>query len=329
LIFLVWHPSSPPLKIKQMGILWNLTKESFPSAPKWNTDSIPDLSGMVMIVTGGNTGLGKETVKQLLKKNAKVYLAARNKQKAEEAIAELEKETGKQAHFLELDLSRLASVKSAAEAFTKQENKLNVLFNNAGVMRSPVDEVTADGYDLQFGTNVLGTFYFTKLLLPALLSTAAETPDKKPRVITTGSMAHNICSRIQFDTLKDTPQRKKLSTTSLYGQSKFGDIVFAKELARRYGDKNIVSISLNPGNVSTDLYRHGSSLENAVMGPFLLKADRGALTQLYAGTAPEATELNGKYLVPFAKVGEPRSGCEDPEEGKKLWEWLDEQVRDL
>jgi len=311
-----------------MGVLWNLTKESFPGAPKWNTDSIPDLSGTIMIVTGGNSGLGKETVKHLLQKNAKVYLAARNKQKAEAAIAELAKETGKHAHFLELDLARLSSVKSAAEEFMREESKLNVLFNNAGVMRCPVDELTPDGYDAQFGTNVIGTFYFTKLLLPVLLSTAAEAPDKKPRVITTGSMAHNLCSQIQYDTLKDTPQRKKLGATRLYAQSKFGDIVFAKELARRYGDKNIVSISFNPGNVSTDLYRHGSSVENAIMGPFLLKADRGALTQLFAGTSPEASELNGKYLIPFAKVGEPRSGCDDPAEGEKLWDWLEEQVRD-
>ncbi|KAH8115062.1 NAD-binding protein [Phellopilus nigrolimitatus] len=303
--------------------------QSRPPAPAFNIDDIPDLSGKVIIVTGGNTGVGKETILALLRKNAKVYMASRSQPKAEAAIAELKAQTGREALFLELDLASLKGIKKAAEEFQSKETQLHILFNNGrvppGVMIPPIEQLTADGYDLQFGTNCLGHFYFTKLLLPTLIETAKSTPDKHVRVVTTSSSGHLLHGRgFSWDTLKDSPARKKWSTAALYAQSKFGNVVVARELARRYADEGIVSISVNPGNLKTDLQRHaGNQTLMCFPAPF------GALTQLWGATMPETAELNGKYLIPWARLGEPRADTQDPKTGEQLWDWLEEQVKDV
>ncbi|KAL5520577.1 hypothetical protein ACEPAG_9801 [Sanghuangporus baumii] len=307
--------------------LWD---ESRPPKEKWTAKDIPDLSGKVVIVTGGYTGIGLETVRALLSKNAKVYIAGRNKSKADTAINELKNETGKEALFIELDLANLKSVKKAAEEFTSKETQLHILFNSGGVMVPPVDQLTTDGYDLQFGTNVLGHFYFTKLLLPVLLETAKSAPDKHVRVVTTSSSAHLFQSGpIQYDTLRDSPKRKKLGTQKLYAQSKFGNVLFAKELGKRYADQGIVSTSLNPGNIKSELQRHVPSLQKRLLDLMLFPTPMGAITQLYAGTAPEAADLNGAYLVPWARVTEPIAHAKDPKAAEDLWSWLEEQVKDI
>ncbi|KAF9524304.1 hypothetical protein CPB83DRAFT_898051 [Crepidotus variabilis] len=158
----------------------------------------PDLTGRVIIVTGANAGVGKETAKALLSHNAKVYLAARSKEKAEAAIRELKQLTGQEGIFLKLDLSELSSVKAAAEEFL------------SGVMVPPHGQLTSQGYDSQFVTNVLGHFHFTTLLLPALIAGKNTSPNKKARVVTTSS-------------------GEKTSVESLYKDSKLGNILFANE----------------------------------------------------------------------------------------------------
>ncbi|OAX40438.1 NAD(P)-binding protein [Rhizopogon vinicolor AM-OR11-026] len=312
-----------------MSTYLSLLGQAFPPKSQFSVDDIPDLTGKVTIVTGGNTGIGKETAKALLVHNAKVYVAARSQEKVEAAIRDLKNSTGKEAIFLKLDLGDLKSVKAAAEEYLSKETKLDILFNNAGVMAPPIDLLTTDGYDLQFGTNVLGHFYFTKLLLPALIATAKSAPDGKARVITTSSSAHVLTSSLNFDTFKDSPARRKLSPFDLYGQSKHGNVVQAFELARRYASEGIVSIPLNPGNIKTDLARHMPSLQRSILNQFLYDVEHGALTQLYAGTVPEAVEFNGKYLVPWARVGPTRKDAEDPKIGEALWNWLEEQVKDI
>ncbi|KAF9233129.1 hypothetical protein BU15DRAFT_80436 [Melanogaster broomeanus] len=182
-----------------------------------------------------------------------------------------------------------------AEEFLSKEAQLNVLFNNAGVLMPPMDQLTDDGYDLQFGTNVLGHFYFTKLLLPLLLSTAKSAPDGITRVVNTSSIGHWF-SRLTFNTWKDGPARRKESLVSLYGQSKTGNIAFSAELKRRYGDQRIVSTSLNPGAIRTELSRHAGSLMKAMTNWGMYDVSYGAITQLYAGTVPDGASLNGKYI---------------------------------
>ncbi|GLB42629.1 putative NAD-P-binding protein [Lyophyllum shimeji] len=301
---------------------------TFPPAPRYSVDDIPDLTGKVAIVTGANTGVGKETVKALLAHNAKVYLAARSEDKAQAAIDDLRKQTGKEASFLKLDLADLKSVKAAALEFQGKEKELHILFNNGGVMAPPVDQLTADGYDLQMGTNVLGHFYFTKLLLPTLISTAKASPEEHVRVVTTSSMMHFFGS-LNFNTFKDGPARRRLSPSTLYCQSKYGNIVFAAELARRYGDQGVVSTSLHPGVIRSDLWRYTSKFESWVTGCLMYSPAYGALTQLWGGTSKEGAELNGKYLIPWARIGSPRRDALDPVLGKQLWEWLEEQVQNI
>ncbi|TFK24419.1 NAD(P)-binding protein [Coprinopsis marcescibilis] len=309
-----------------MGIAWSMYTESYPPRSKFNVEDIPDLSGKVVIVTGGNTGIGKETAKALLLHNAKVYIGARSPEKAEEAIQDLKEQTGKEAFFLKLDLADLKSVKSGAEEYLSKEKELHILFNNAGVMVPPLDMLTTQGYDLQFGTNVLGHFYFTKLLLPILVSTAKASPSGNVRVVNTSSSASRV-GKINFNTFKDSPARRKLSPTALYGQSKLGNVIFSNELARRYGDQGIISSSLNPGNIVTNLMRHLPNFVRKIVEFGIHPVTKGALTQLWAGTSDEGLKMNGKYLIPWARYGPQNPLGLDEALAKELWTWLDEQVQ--
>ncbi|KAF9783762.1 NAD-binding protein [Thelephora terrestris] len=317
--------------------------------PTFTANDVPDLTGKVVIVTGGNTGIGKETCKVLLQKNAKVYLAARNEGRANAAIAELLAQTGKEAIWLELDLSFFQSIESAAAEFHSKETELHILFNNAGLL-SPPESLTAEGYDMTFGTNVVGQFihvlskvetgflrlqfagpyYFTELLLPALYKTS--TSENKPRVVNLTSQmgligASAFGSGLDFSTFKDSPKRRKMSGTALYSQSKLGNVVYAQEFARRYGDK-VISISVHPGPILSELPRNDFDPNNPVFRFFFklvtYPTPMGAITPLYAGTSPEAENLNGEYLTQWHRVGTPRS--KDPVLGKELWTWLEEQV---
>ncbi|KAG6812183.1 hypothetical protein H0H92_003988 [Tricholoma furcatifolium] len=306
-----------------MGQTWSQT---FPPAPKYSVDQIPDLSGRVMVVTGGNTGIGKEIVRALLSHNAKVYMASRNIAKATAAIEELKEDTGKEALFLELDLASLKSVRNAAEELLGKEKELHVLFNNGGTMflmeTSHSLDVTEDGYDIQWGTNVLGPFYFTQLLMPALLA-GAQNSDQKSRVIFTSSIA--LSKGIDFDSLKDTPARKKVSADQRYGQSKLANIILAHEVARRYGDKGVIATSLDPGGTKTGLQQHLPGWARPILNLMLYPPANGALTPLFAGTSE--MDLNGKFLIPFARVGVASTAAQDPELGQKLWSYLEEEVK--
>ncbi|KAI5118804.1 hypothetical protein M0805_005146 [Coniferiporia weirii] len=307
----------------------NFSLEAFPPKSKFNAKDVPDLSEKVALVTGGNSGIGKETVKVLLNNNAKVYMACRNKEKADAAIAELKKETGKEAIFLELDLANLKSIKQATETFASQERELHILFNNGGVMWAPMDMLTTDGYDLQFGTNVLGHFYLTKLLVPKLTE-GSKSSDGRARVVTTSSIMRHFAQKIEYESLKPGPKRNKLGSKGLYAQSKFADVILSKEIARRYGEEGIVAIACAPGILKTDILRHSNPVLSWMIDTiYMYKASYGALTQLYAGTSPDAKDLNGSFLVPWARVGSAGRGTGDSKTGEELWNWLEEQVKDI
>ncbi|VDC03826.1 unnamed protein product [Peniophora sp. CBMAI 1063] len=307
-----------------MPAVTSVLSQMFPGKPKWSVDEISDLSGKVMLVTGGNTGIGRETVKVLLQHNAKVYLAARNQAKATAAIEELERETSKTAVFLKLDLSDLTSIRAAADEFMNKEPLLHVLFNSAGVMACPLDQYTAQGFDMQIGTNVIGHFFLTQCLLPALRAVKTQT-GQKARVVTTSSSSQYVVSKFNYDLARDGPARKKSSSLDVYNVSKLGNVIFANELARRHGD-SIVSSSVNPGNLKTDLQRHLNGVQAKIINSLLYPAPWGALSQLYAGTMPEGDKLNGKFLIPWARVGGTNKATLDEKEGKKFWSWLEEQT---
>lgn len=272
-----------------MGTYISVLREGYPPKPQFSVNDIPDLGGKVALVTGATSGIGKEIAKGLLSHNAKVYVGARDKAKVEKAIGDLKAETGKEGIWLELDLADLHSVKKAAEEFQRKEKHLYILFNNAGVMEPPIDKVTAQGYDLQFGTNVLGHFYLTKLLLPTLLEASKSSPDWKPRIINTSSVVSILADPLDFNTFKDGPARKKRSPRWLYKQSKLAHSMVAQELAARYGSQGLIAASLNPGNIRTDIRRYYNPIKEGIQGishcthPHLGRSHRYGLGRLPRG----------------------------------------------
>lgn len=215
---------------------------------KYTNDKIPDQNGKVIIVTGGNTGIGYETCYELVKNGAKVYLAARTESRAMSAINKIQAAGLKgSVQWLPLDLQDLASVRTAAELFSRKESHLDVLFNNAGIMATPY-ALTKDGIEGQIQTNHVSHFLFTNLLLPKL-EAASE-----PRVVTTSSVGHNFFKATEesFSSL-EALNGNFGSTWTRYGQTKLSNILFANGLAERH--PKILSNSCHPGNINTELTR--------------------------------------------------------------------------
>ncbi|KAJ7438006.1 NAD(P)-binding protein [Mycena galericulata] len=314
---------------------------------------IPDLSDKIIIVTGGNIGIGYETVKALLK-NATVYLAARSPAKGNAAIAELETETKKRAKLLELDLADLKSVRRAAEAFLARESRLDILFNNGGVMSPPVDQLTAQGYDLQFGTNTLGHFFLTELLLPALTESHAHF-SAPARIIHTSSTGHILTPKrdIFFDAVKGGPARDALakkwdgiwyvfflpksrlpsilahaSRRKFYGASKLGNIIVSDYYAQNHSDI-LVSCSLHPGLIRSGLQRHGNRIFRFLTGLAFSPTHVGAYNQLWAATTASAQEVNGKYFLPVGVAKPPGGSTGDKELAADVIAYLKEAVKEF
>ncbi|KAH0551547.1 hypothetical protein GP486_007237 [Trichoglossum hirsutum] len=291
---------------------------------------IPDLTGKVILVTGGNTGIGKETVLQLAKHSPScIYLAARNATKAEAAIREIKGiVSDARVEYLELDLSSCASVKRAAGEFLRKERRLDILINNAGVMGLPATE-TPEGYDIQFGTNHIGHHLLTKLLIPTLLETA-EQPDSKPkgvRVVNVSSSAHAVAppGGIVFDNIN----LERANALTRYGQSKLANILDTRELARRY--PGITSVAVHPGVILTHLYdaicgwgpvfRYGVALFGRL---FMQNVVQGALNQLWAATSDEVE--NGSYYHPVGSKSMGNAYARDEELARKLWDWTEAEL---
>ncbi|KAI0686200.1 hypothetical protein C8Q76DRAFT_862721 [Earliella scabrosa] len=285
-----------PCPFPSLAFQW-LKRALPPPRPNWSPDDIPDLSGKVALVTGGNTGIGRETVKALLRKNAKVYLAARSPTKARKAIEELAAETGgKTAHFLQLDLSDLSAVRDAAHEFARRESRLDILFLNAGIMCPPADQLTAQGYDLMMGTNIIGHFLLLRLLYPCLLP--SSRPHSKPR---------------------------KLGTFAMYAQSKLVPVALSPHIASR--GEPVVSIAVDPGHTTSEIFHRDKAWYWRVWDYLVTyPTPYGSITPLYAGTAPEAAAYNGKYLRPWARPGRPNPSAYDAKEQQKLWDWLERQL---
>ncbi|PCH41889.1 hypothetical protein WOLCODRAFT_72874, partial [Wolfiporia cocos MD-104 SS10] len=212
--------------------------------------------------------------------------------------------------------------------FLMKESALHVLFNNVEVMWCPIELLSADGYDLQFATNILGHYYFTKLLLPSLFSGKETAPDHHARIIHTSSSSAYLYT-INWESLRDGPGRRKMLTGELYRQTKFANVVIAHQFTKRYADQGIVSISLNPGGIDIELQRYLPSLRRRITQAMILYPPLdGALTQLYAGRMPKAINYNGQFLIPWACLGKCRWEAYDDTLGEQLWSWLEEQVKD-
>ena len=289
----------------------------------WKARDIPDQSGKTAVVTGGNGGLGLATSIQLAVHGARVVIGARNLAKAEAARCLIESRVaGSSVEILPLDLGSLKSVASFAEAVRAAHPKLDLLFNNAGVM-AVKEGVTADGFETQFGTNVLGHFALTMNLLPALLAAPA------PRVVNTTSTARFMAGA--YD-LSNPHMRGCYDAWQAYGMSKRADLQFAFELNRRLKDRGLAAFAADPGLSRTDLQQASLRANGGIAQRFWLMAVKllgqpasmGALPQLRAATDP--TAVGGTLYTPrWISFGAPvvrgvgtRIG--NPAEFVRLWE---------
>jgi len=277
-----------------------------------------NLEGKNIIVTGCNTGIGLETARVLAQRGAHVIMACRDVNKTE-AIAEgLRKDAPGGVEVGELNLADLASVRKFAESFNASNRPLHVLINNAGVMACPYMK-TVDGFENQFGTNHLGHFLLTNLLLPRLKEGAPS------RVVSVSSEGHKFGS-IRFD---DLQFEKGYSSWGAYGQSKTANILFAQELAKRYAKDGIYAYSLHPGAIiDTDLARHFALARvpgvRLLLKPFeWLGASKsipqGAATQVYLATGSDLESANGTFFYDCHQ-GTPAAHATNEETASKLWE---------
>ena len=274
----------------------------FPSEPSFTEKNIPNLQNKVYIVTGSNTGIGKETARILYSKNAKVYIAARSEEKAQRAIQEIKLAapgSNGELLFLHLELDDLNSVRKAAQIFQAQERKLHVLFNNAGVMVSPVKPppTTVQGYELALGVNCVGTFLFTRLLTPTLALTAKSELLGTVRVVWLSSFGLELFGVTDVGiSIEDLASATSKPATERYGISKCGAWALGVEYARQHRADGIVSVPINPGNLSSELPRDqgmGLKIAARLLGYPPVK---GAYTELFAGLSPEVTmERSGEF----------------------------------
>ena len=284
---------------------------------KWKFEDIPDQTGKIAIVTGSNIGLGLEVAKALARKGAHVVMACRNMEKAEAARDKiLEEFPDVSLEIIKLDLSDLSSVKEFVNDFKSKHNSLNMLCNNAGVMMTPYLK-TADGFELQIGTNHLGHFALTGLLLDTLLK------NENSRIVSMSSTGHKV-GKINFD---DLMFEKEYSRTKSYGQSKLANLLFVYELNRKLeaAGKTAISNASHPGWTRTNLQQN--VLIFRLLNPLLsMKPPKGCLSMLYAATAPEAE--GGAYYGPkgltevkgYPKKVESSERSHNLEDAKKLWE---------
>ncbi|CAL9342995.1 SDR family NAD(P)-dependent oxidoreductase [Streptomyces sp. enrichment culture] len=257
----------------------------------WDERSIPDQRGRVAVVTGANTGLGFETARMLAERGATVVLAVRDVEKGGRAAARIAGDVGVQA----LDLASLDSIRSAAADLRAAHPRIDLLINNAGVMHPP-KRTTADGFELQFGTNHLGHFALTGLLLDRLL----DTP--RSRVVTVSSGGHRIRAAIHFD---DLNWERSYSRVAAYGQSKLANLMFTYELQRRLAPHGTtLAVAAHPGVSNTELIRNAPAvfrLPIARLAPLLTQnAAMGALPTVRAATDPEVR--GGQYYGPGGRL---------------------------
>lgn len=292
---------------------------------------IPNLAGKVVLVTGGNTGIGKETVLQLAKHNPqKIFLAARTESKAKDAIASIKSQISEDVDIehLPLDLSSLPSIKDAADRVISRSDRLDILVLNAGIMAVPPGK-TASGQDIQLGTNHVGHFLLTKLLLPTLTRTA-ERYNPDVRVLSVSSEAWNMAPNL--DTILSTERLTATGPWTRYGASKAANIMFASELARRY--PTLTSVSLHPGIIKTDLYLPSTGANLIVkyglmvVGPLMFQnVPTGASNQLWLAAGAKKEELvNGAYYTPVGKLRQNKWAL-DADAGKRLWEWTEQELK--
>lgn len=270
-----------------------------------------DLSGRHYLVTGANTGIGKETARGLARRGARVTLAGRSEDRTRAAMGEIvSTDPDADLAFLRVDLADLASVRAAADDFLARDEPLDVLVNNAGL--AGAKGLTTDGFELAFGTNHLGPFLLTQLLLDRLKEADSA------RIVNVASKSHYDAKRIDWDTLREPTS----SATGLreYGVSKLANVLHAQELARRLAGTGITTYSLHPGVIASDVWREVPRPVRAALRLmlFMKSTEEGATTSLHCATSDAAAAETGLYYD-RSKPKKP-SRVATPELAAELWD---------
>jgi NAD(P)-dependent dehydrogenase (short-subunit alcohol dehydrogenase family) len=268
------------------------------------------LQGRTFVVTGANTGIGKETARVLAQRGARLVFACRSREKTLPVMDEIRAETrNDELAFVPLDLGDLASVRAAAQSLLDSEPEIHVLINNAGL--AGARGLTKDGFELTFGVNHLGPFLFTQLLLPRLVAS------RPARIVNVASGAHYRAQRIDFDALR-APTRS-VSGFPEYGVSKLCNVLHAAELARRLGDEGVTSYSLHPGTVASDVWRRVPWPVSSLMKLFMLSVEEGAKTSLHCATDPSLARETGRYYDRCSER-KPARLARDGALARRVWE---------
>ncbi|XP_059165605.1 retinol dehydrogenase 13-like [Physella acuta] len=274
------------------------------------------LKDKTVIITGANSGIGKETALQLARRGGKIVLACRNEAEGKKTAEFIRKETeNMDVYFMKLDLNSFKSIKEFVEKFKKKEKHLHILINNAGVMMCPKGK-TEDGFDIQFQTNYLGPFLLTELLLDVLKESAPS------RIINTTASAQNL-GDINFEDINH--ETKEYSLGDMYAQSKLAVVLHTFQLAERLKDTQVTCNVVNPGICNSDIYRYlplkSKKFIRVSFGPFmwfLMKyPEDGAQISVYLATAEELKESTGKHF---------KDSKEEPLTGKCQEKLLQEQL---
>ncbi|KAJ1311268.1 hypothetical protein OPQ81_009766 [Rhizoctonia solani] len=246
--------------------------------PTWTQSDMPDLTGKVILVTGGSSGIGFEMCKAFLSKNANVYMAGRRSDKTQTVLTSLATIKKGELKFIEMDLASLDSTRSAAQEFLSQEQKLDILVNNAAEFLPPIGRLTNEGW----------------------------------------------IDHIDYDSVVEGEKRRAMDQFVNYGQSKLGLMLFSNELHRRYHRLGLVSVSLHPGTIKTNCFKHKPAWLRSILHLFMYPPEMGAITPLWAATTGD--DLGGRYLLPWARVAQCESWAQDVNQMKKLWNWIIDQT---
>ncbi|KAL6904171.1 hypothetical protein GGI43DRAFT_421636 [Trichoderma evansii] len=308
----------------------NILTQGFPPKPAFTEKNLGDLSGKVIIITGGYSGVGYQLTQLLYAKNAVIYIAGRREDVGQDAIKSI-----KEAHpdskgrldFLLLDLADLSTIKAGANAFLEKETRLDILFNNAGIMRLPkkAPNRSKQYHEIMLAVNCFGPYLFTKLLHPVLESTAKSSPTGSVRVVWLGSLMIQLGAPKGGIDLDDLDYKKKwLDEMTRYSASKAGNLFIGSEWARRDADNGILHLTVNPGNLKTPLQRDVPAIEYYPMLPVLHDPIYGAYSELFAGLSPDVKpKHSGRYVMPWGRFGP----TQDISNAGKFFEYCENQTK--
>ncbi|XP_074003798.1 retinol dehydrogenase 12-like [Numenius arquata] len=280
----------------------------------WDPRKCPtDLTGKTVIVTGANSGIGKCVALDLARRNARTILACRSRERGQAAVEEIQAATGNPAVLLRLvDTSSLASVRAFVRAVLREEKRLDVLVNNAGLTGLPFT-ITPEGLEKTFATNYLGPFLLTNLLLDLLKASAPA------RIVNVSSFRHSSGTA---DGRYLTGQ-ERLSSSATYDSTKLMNVLFTAELARRLQGTGVIANALSPGVVSTSIMRHfGWAVRTLfiLIRPFIKSAEQGAVSTIYCAVSEEVSGITGKYFNSDCGLALPSMAARDAGLARKLWE---------